>query len=91
MSWTFVPEVSYKHLVTLINVYFSAATDDHFALDYEEGSSPSGNLYGHYHNLYVWPKPGHIGALTRLTLTVLADTPVADSERALQIPGPPLR
>jgi hypothetical protein len=88
VNWTFVPEIDNSHLTKLRQLYFDATRDDRFSADFQEGSLPGGKPWGRYEGRYVWPRPGHIGALTTLALTVLADTPVEEDEKALQIPGP---
>jgi hypothetical protein len=87
VNWTFAPETDSAHLTQLRAAYFAAASDPAFAADFAEGTKPGGKPVGRYQGLYVWPKPDHIGALTTLTLTVLADTPVEEGERPVLLPG----
>ncbi len=88
INWTFVPEIDTAHLTKLRQLYFDATRETMFATDFQEGDSPGAKLSGRYQDHYVWPKPGHVGALTSLTLKVLADTPVDDEEKPLRLPGP---
>jgi hypothetical protein len=88
MNWTFVPETDAGHLAKLRQLYFDATQDKAFSTDFQEGHSPGGKPSGRYQGRYVWPKAGHVGALTDLALKVLEDTPVDVEEKALLLPGP---
>jgi hypothetical protein len=87
-NWTFVPEIDAAHLTKLRQLYFDATLAHTFSINFVEGRAPGGKPWGRYQGRYVWPKPGHVGALTTLALKVLGDTPVDDEEKPLRLPGP---
>jgi hypothetical protein len=88
VNWTFAPEIDTDHLTKLRQLYFDATRDAIFAADFQQGQFPEGKPFGRYQALYVWPKPGHIGALTVLALKVLADTPAEAEDKPVLLPGP---
>ena len=89
VNWTFVPDTENAHLLLLRDLYFAATRDGAFEADFDEGARPGGAPAARYRGLWVWPRPGHIGALTNLALTVLKDAPVEEDERPVLIPGTP--
>jgi hypothetical protein len=88
VNWTFVPEVDTAHLTKLRQLYFDATRDATFSADFQAGRVPVGTPCGRYEGLYVCPKPGRIGALTTLTLKVLAETPIDAEDKPVLLPGP---
>ena len=88
VNWTFVPENDTERLTKLRQLYFDATRDERFSADFEEGRIPGGSPSGRYRGFYVWPKPGHIGALTTLALRVLAEAPVEPEDKPVLLPGP---
>jgi hypothetical protein len=74
VNWTLTPTLNDEQLGALMVRYQTTAKQENFDADFEQGGNkPATGPYGIYKGLYVWPKPGHLIALTKLVLAAEHD------------------
>jgi hypothetical protein len=74
INWTLTPTLNDEQLGALKERYSAAALDEKFNNDFEQGTqAPKDGPYGEYRGLYVWPRVGHLAALTDLVLAAEHD------------------
>jgi hypothetical protein len=93
VQWSILPATDNKDLLNLQDTYQKFANVGphanmrNFEKDFAEGGIPGGSPYGKYAAHYVWPQPGHLGALTSLVLEILTDTESLNKVQSIAFPG----